>query len=118
MDIAEVREYALSLPLVDESTPFGPDILTLKIGGRMFCMLDMSCRADYYTMKVDPDLSVELRERYDFIRPGYHMNKKHWISVDFRNSFSRSEEQDLIYHSYQCTIKALPLKIRRELGLE
>ncbi len=117
MDIADVREFALSLPHVGERMPFGPDALILEIGGKMFCLLDLSGEAEYYTIKVDPDLSLELREKYGFVRPGYHMNKKHWISVDFHNSFTRSEEEELLRHSYFCTAKNLPLKVRKELGI-
>lgn len=61
MNIEEVREYGLSLPHATERCPFGPDTLTLEIGGRMFCLMTLDGRWDFYNLKIDPDYSIELR---------------------------------------------------------
>ena len=118
MNIEEVREYGLSMPHTTERCPFGPDTLSLEIGGKMFCLFDLSGQWQFYNLKVDPDLSVELQEKYSSIRPGYHMNKKHWISVDFNSGLPLRIEQELIRHSYMQTAKGLTRKLRRELGLD
>lgn len=68
MNIEEVREYGLSLPHATERCPFGPDTLTLEIGGRMFCLMTLNGQWDFYNLKIDPDYSEELRGRFNGIR--------------------------------------------------
>lgn len=118
MNIEEVREYGLSLPHATERCPFGPDTLSLEIGGKMFCLFDLSGQWQFYNLKIDPELSIELREKHSSIRPSYHMNKKHWVSVDFNSRLPLTTEQELIRHAYLQTAKGLSRKLRRELGLE
>lgn len=86
MDIEDIREFALSLPHVTEDMPFGPDARALRIGGKIFCLLELSGHWQFYNLKVDPDFSIELQDRYFNIRPGFHMNKRHWISIDFNSN--------------------------------
>lgn len=118
MNIAEVRDYALSLPHVTERCPFGPDALALEIGGKIFCLLDLTGRWQFFNLKVDPDLSIDLQDRYpESISPGFHMNKRHWISIKF-SRIPRSLEQELIRHAYRQTAKGLPLKVRQTLGFD
>jgi len=116
MNIEELREYGLSLPNVTERSPFGLDTLALEIGGKMFCLISLDGEEDFYNLKVDPDYSVELRDRYSGIRPGYHMNKRHWISVDFHGDVSDKLQRELISHAYRQTAKGLSRKARMELG--
>lgn len=114
MNIEEVREFGLSLPYATERLPFGPDTLSLEIGGRIFCLMTLAGEWDFYNLKVDPDYSVELRERYTGIRPGYHMNKRHWISVDFYGDVPDAVQRELIQHSYRQTIAKLPRHLREQ----
>ncbi|MDE6485163.1 MAG: MmcQ/YjbR family DNA-binding protein [Duncaniella sp.] len=114
MNIEEVREYGLSLPYATERLPFGPDTLSLEIGGRIFCLMTLAGEWDFYNLKVDPDYSTELQERYSGIRPGYHMNKRHWISVDYCGDVPDSLQRRLIEHSYRQALAKLPCKIRRQ----
>lgn len=117
MDIEEIREYGLSLPHVTERMPFGPDTYCMEIGGRMFCLIALDGEWDFYNLKVDPEYSEELRERYCDISPGYHMNKKHWISVKFFGDVPDTLQRELILHSYHQAAKNLTKKLRKELGL-
>lgn len=118
MNIEEVRETALQLPHATERSPFGLDTLAIEIGGKMFCLFDLSAGGwDFYNLKVDPAYAEELRERYASIRPGYHMNKRHWISVDFDGDVPDSLHRELIAHAYRQTAKGLTLKMRRQLSL-
>lgn len=117
MNIEEVRAFGLSLPHATERCPFGPDTLSLEIGGKIFCLLDLSGRWNFYNLKVDPDYSVELRDRYAAIRPGFHMNKRHWVSVDFNSAIPLDVERSLIEHAYRVTALGLPRKTRAALGL-
>ncbi|MDE5975685.1 MAG: MmcQ/YjbR family DNA-binding protein [Muribaculaceae bacterium] len=117
MNIEEVREYGLSLPHATERMPFGPDTYCLEIGGRMFCLMTLDGEWDFYNLKVDPDYSEELRATYHDIIPGYHMNKRHWISVKFKGEVPDSLQRELILHSYRQAGKNLPKRVRIELGL-
>ena len=108
MNIDEVRDYGLSLPFATERSPFGPDTLALEVGGRMFCLMTLDGQWDFYNLKAEPDYAVELRDRYSGIRSGYHMNKRHWISVDFhgdvpdrfqKEHISRSARQGYAHNS-------------------
>lgn len=118
MNIEEVGETALSMPHTTERCPFGPDTLAIEIGGKIFCLLDLSADGwDFYNLKAHPDYSEEMRLRYASIRPGYHMNKRHWISVDFTGDVPDSVQRQLIAHAYHQTANGLPLKTRRALGL-
>ena len=117
MNIEEVREYGLSLPSATERCPFGPDTLALEIGGRMFCLIDLSCEWDLYNLKVDPDYGAELCERYSGIRPGYHMNKRHWISVNYQGDVPDRLQKELIRQSYCQVAKKLPKSVQSALAI-
>lgn len=95
MDVLEFRDYCLSLPLVEECTPFDETTLVFKIGGKMFCYFDMT-EFQWIALKCDPDEAVRLREQYpDAITPAYHSNKRHWngLRVDglLSDEFVRSQ---------------------------
>lgn len=117
MNIEEVREYCLSLPFATERCPFGPDTLAMEIGGHMFCLMTLDGEWNFYIIKVDPDYGVELCERYSGIRPGYHMNKRHWVSVDFQGDVPDKVQERLLYHSYCRTAMGLPKKEQARLDI-
>lgn len=73
---------------------------------------------DFYNLKVKPDYSQDLCEMYSGIRPGYHMNKRHWISVDYYGDAPDRLQKELIFHSYCQAANNLPSKIKVCLGLE
>lgn len=117
MNIEEVRDYCLSLPFATERCPFGPDTLAMEIGGRMFCLMTLDGEWNFFNIKVDPDYGVELCDRYSGIRPGYHMNKRHWVSVDFQGDVPDSVQEELLYRSYCRTAMGLPKKEQARLGI-
>ncbi len=117
MNIEEVREYGLSLPHATERCPFGPDTLTLEIGGRIFCLMTLDGQWDFYNLKIDPEYSIELRDKYSGIRPGYHMNKRHWVSVVFYGDVPDALQKELILHSYRQALSMLPKRVQKELGI-
>lgn len=118
MDIEKVRDTALSLPHVTERCPYGPDCLVFEIGGKQFCLLDLTGKWGFYNLKIDPDYSLELQDRYAGIRPGFHMNKRHWVSVDYHGDLPEQLQIALIRHAYIQTAKGLTIKLRKELGIE
>lgn len=83
MNIEEIREYCLSKPDVTESLPFGDDTLVFKVNGKMFLLanLDGPLRIN---IKADPDEVNYRLEHFHEAKPGYHMNKKHWITTDIQ----------------------------------
>lgn len=116
MNIEEYREYCLNKPGTSEDTPFGPDTLVFKVMGKMFALTGIE-DFHFINLKCDPEYAVELRELFDgSIRPGYHMNKKQWNSVDTDGSVPDDKIRHLIDHSYQLVVDKLPKRDREELS--
>lgn len=112
MDLAQFREYCLSKPLATEGTPFGPDVLVFKVGGKMFALAALDEMPTTVNLKCDPDWALDLRDRYEQVRPGYHMNKKHWNTVEIEGIIPKAELRKMIDHSYELVAASLP-KARR-----
>ncbi|PYK40702.1 MAG: MmcQ-like protein [Verrucomicrobia bacterium] len=108
MDLAQFREYCLSKSRATESLPFGPDVLVFKVGGKMFALAALDEVPTTVNLKCDPDLALDLRDRFEQVRPGYHMNKKHWNTVQIEGSVPDSELRRMIDHSYDLVVKSLP----------
>lgn len=117
MNIEQLRNIALAMPFATERCPYGPDTLCFEVGGKQFCLVDLSNEWRFYNLKVDPDLSEDLREQYTSVRPGYHMNKRHWVSVDYQGDFDDAHQQQLIAHAYWQTARGFSGKKRQELRL-
>src|SRR4051812_7267576 len=109
------RAYCLKKPGVSESTPFGPDNLVFKVGGKMFALLALDEIPPACNLKCDPDRALELRDRYEQVRPGYHMNKKHWNTVELGTGLADAEVRRMIDDSYALVVKSLPGKQREQL---
>jgi predicted DNA-binding protein (MmcQ/YjbR family) len=113
MDLTEFREYCLSKPSTTEGTPFGPDVLVFKVRGKMFALAALEAVPTTVNLKCDPDLALDLRDRYEQVRPGYHMNKKHWNTVEIEGGIPKIELRKMIDHSYELVIQKLPkLKVK------
>ena len=80
MNIESLRDYCLTKPGVAETLPFGPDTLVFKVVDKMFLLVGLN-EPDSFNVKCDPEKAVELREEYNCILPGYHMNKKSGIQL-------------------------------------
>src|SRR5262249_10556804 len=100
MNLAEFREYCLTKPGASEETPFWPDVLVFKVGGKMFALAALDEVPPTGNLKCDPDLALDLRDRYEQVRPGYHMNKKHWNTVETESGIPGVELRKMIDHSY------------------
>ncbi len=115
MDLAKFREYCLSKPEATEGTPFGPDVLVFKVSGKIFALASLDEVPARANLKCDPDLALELRDRYEQVTPGYHMNKKHWNTVEIESGIPDIELRKMIDHSYELVVKSLPRKAREKL---
>jgi predicted DNA-binding protein (MmcQ/YjbR family) len=114
MNIEQFREYCLSLPCVEESTPFDETTLVYKVGGRMFCYTDM-VDFEWIAVKCDPDRAVELRERYpDLVTPAYHGNKKHWNGVSVGGELPDRFVKEQLLDSYRLVVRGITPKSLRE----
>ena len=96
----EVEAYILSMPGAKLEYPFGEDVAVYKVGGKMFALIAEGKLPVRLSLKCDPVLSKVLREKYEEVMPGYHLNKKHWNTIILSGQMSWSEIQDLIRHSY------------------
>ncbi len=115
MNIESLREYCLSKPMVEETLPFGPDTLVYKVCGKAFLLTSLDSEELRFNVKCDPDLALELREQYDCVLPGYHMNKKHWNTIVANGSVPGKLLKEWIDHSYDLVVKSLSKKEQEKL---
>ena len=113
MDLPEAIEHCLAKAAVEETTPFGPEVLVYKVVGKMFALTNPTDFPPRMNLKCDPDRSVELREEYESIIPGYHMNKKHWNTITLDDSVPSKLVRELIDHSYELVVASLPKSKRQ-----
>ena len=116
MQVDAFRDYCLGKQAVTEDTPFGPEHLVFKIGGKMFALLTLEEIPATANLKCDPDLALELRDRYEQVQPGYHMNKKHWNTVEIAGGIPAGELRKMIDHSYDLVVQSLSRKARAALA--
>jgi len=109
------KEYCLAKPGTRESTPFGEDVLVFKVAGKMFALAALDEVPATVNLKCDPDLALDLRDQYEQVRPGYHMNKKHWNTVEIESGIPEAELRRMIDHSYELVMKSLPKTARAKL---
>ena len=120
MNIEAFRDYCLSKQYVTECFPFDEDTLVFKVAEKMFTATSLKKWESgdrSVNLKCDPERSLELRDQYEGIIPGYHMNKKHWNTVTIEHSdVPEPLIQELIDHSYNLVVSSLTKKKQRELG--
>jgi predicted DNA-binding protein (MmcQ/YjbR family) len=109
MDLPDVIAHILSKPGAEETTPFGPNALVYKTGGKMFALTSPDEYPVRLNLKCDPERSIELREEYESIIPGHHMNKRHWNTLILDGGVPSKLIRELIDHSYNL----VALKIRK-----
>ena len=115
VNIEELQQYCLSKPGVEETLPFGPDTLVYKVAGKVFLLTSLDAEDFRFNVKCDPDLAQELREQYDCVLPGFHMNKKHWNTIIADGSVPAKQLREWIDHSYNLVVNSLPKKLREQL---
>jgi predicted DNA-binding protein (MmcQ/YjbR family) len=107
MDAESFRAFCLAKPAVTEGTPFGADVLVFKVADKMFALLALDEVPPAVNLKCNPDLALELRDRYEQVRPGYHMNKKHWNTIELESGVPDAELRKMIDHSYNLVAQSL-----------
>lgn len=117
MNIEEFRDYCLSKKGVEETFPFDEKTLVFKVMGKMFALAGLEYNPAQANLKCDPERSIELREEYDgLIRPGYHMSKVHWNTVELEQNIPQKLILELIDNSYDLVVKSLTKKLQAELA--
>jgi predicted DNA-binding protein (MmcQ/YjbR family) len=116
MDIEQFREYALSKPATSENFPFDEFTLCLRVAGKIFAITGLDSEIFTINLKCDPDYAEELREQFQEIKPGWHMNKKHWNTVDCTGVLDDVLIKKLVDHSYEQVVKNLKKSEREALG--
>jgi len=101
MDHKTVEEYILSMPNSRLDYPFGESVAVYKVDDKMFALIREGKDPVQLSLKGDPELNILLREKYDEVMPGYHLNKKHWNTLVLTGQLPWEEVQGLISHSYQ-----------------
>lgn len=102
MDHKTVEQYILSMPGARLDYPFGEGVAVYKAAeGKMFALVEEKSDPVRISLKCDPLLATTLREKYESVMPGYHLNKKHWNTMVLTGQLGWPEVQDLIRHSYQ-----------------
>ena len=97
-----------ALPGAVEDFPFGENNAVFKVGGRMFALVNLGGDPGSVNLKCDPELAQGLRAQYAAIRPGYHMNKRHWNTVELDGTVPDPEWRAMIEHSYELVVGGLP----------
>jgi predicted DNA-binding protein (MmcQ/YjbR family) len=100
MDHKRVEDYILSMANATREYPFGEGVAVYKVGGKMFALMNEGKEPVNVSLKCDPELSKTLREKYESVMPGYHLNKKHWNTIVLTGQLAWEEVQGLIRHSY------------------
>ena len=118
MDARELRACCLAMTGAIEEFPFGPETSVFKVGGKMFALSRLEREPLEVSLKCEPDLAVSLRESYAAIRPGWHLNKRHWNTVTLDGSIEDGVVCDLVEDSYDSVVSALPRRVREQLGWE
>lgn len=117
MNIEEFRNYCLQKKGVTEDFPFGPETLVFKVYGKVFALTGLDSPEFLVNLKCNPEYSIELRELFEEIQPGYHMDKKHWNTVNFEGALTEEKLKELVDLSYQLVTQSFSAKKRNELGL-
>jgi predicted DNA-binding protein (MmcQ/YjbR family) len=115
MDLLKIREYCLSKPLTSEEFPFDDVTLVFKVYGKMFALLDLEAIPLRMNLKCEPTKAILLREEFDFITPGYHMNKRHWNTITLGDKLQEDFLCQLIDHSYYEVVRGLPKKVQQQI---
>ncbi len=115
MDAESIREYCFKKKLVTESFPFGNDTLVFKVKDKIFLLLTLNEALLKFNAKCDPARAIELREQYEYIQPGYHMNKKLWNTVTVNATIPNQLIKEIIDDSYKLVVRSLPKKEQEQL---
>jgi predicted DNA-binding protein (MmcQ/YjbR family) len=112
----ELRQFCLSLVGAEETFPFGPENTVFKVAGKIFALSRLDETPLRVSLKCEPDLAERLRKVHEAVRPGYHLNKRHWNTVTIDGSLSRETVRNMVEDSYDLIVSRLSRSRRAALG--
>ncbi len=115
MTFDKLHAYMLSLPGAVEVRPFTPDVPVYKVGGKMFALAAPETSPPRLTLKLAPWHGQMLRDEYESVTPGYHMNKEHWNTIDLDGTVPEEELLSWIDESYSLVLDGLSRRIRESI---
>lgn len=118
VDEQQLRSYLLARPEAREDYPFGPQAAVFKIKGKLFAIVTCDKGIARVNLKCDPQEALLLRDMFDAVLPGYHMNKRHWNTVLLDGSIPASEIERMVDRSYGLVVRGLKVAERRALELQ
>ncbi len=114
MNIEELYDYCLRSPLVETTFPFGEETLVLKVLGKMVALIPLDAEVKSISLKCNPEKAIALREKYSCVKAAYHMNKKHWNSIELEGDMPDEELKEWFQHSIEEVVKKMPKKLQEE----
>ena len=111
-----LRGACLAQPGASEDFPFGPQTSVFKVAGKMFALSALRSRPLKVSLKCEPELAQALRQTYPAVQPGYHLNKRHWNTVELDGSLGDEMLRGMIEDSYDLVVAGLPKRTQAELG--
>lgn len=115
MELEEIRQHCLLKPGVTEDFPFDESVLAFRVMGKIFLLTNIDAFPQSFNVKCEPELALELRDQYDAVQPGYHMNKKHWNTIMLDGTVQDTLLIDWIDHSYERVAAGLTRAQRDQL---
>ncbi|MEJ8547963.1 MmcQ/YjbR family DNA-binding protein [Brevibacillus borstelensis] len=113
----QLTQYCLEKKGAVEDFPFGPEVHVIKVGGKMFALLATGENGLQISLKCEPELAETLRLQYEAIKPGYHLNKRHWNTIQVEAGMPEGELLSLIDLSYDLVFKGLPKSAKQQIIL-
>ena len=114
-DLERLHRVLLAFPETREEFPFGPEVAVYKVAGKMFALLIPDEVPVRMNLKCDPERALVLRDEHESIRPGYHMNKRHWNTLHLDGGLRDDFVEELISHSFELVVSGLPRAVRERI---
>jgi predicted DNA-binding protein (MmcQ/YjbR family) len=114
MNAETLRQYCLKKEQASEDFPFDDETIVFRVGGKIFALMGIYDRPLTVNLKCNPELAIELRERHEEVRPGWHMNKKHWNTVTLSGTLSSKEIFSMVDHSFELVKKGINTPRRKK----
>jgi predicted DNA-binding protein (MmcQ/YjbR family) len=112
----QLRDHCLAFAGAVEEFPFRPELSVFKVSGKVFALAPLLDRPLRVSLKCEPALAEQLRSTYAAVRPGYHLNKRHWNTVQVDGSLPDQLVLDMVEDSYDLVLAGLPKRVQRALG--
>ena len=115
MNLKAVIDYCLAKAGAGGGHPFGPGVLVMKVGGKIFAIVAEEADPLTISLKCEPEIAEVLRASHNAVQPGYHLNKRHWNTVTLDGTIEDRLVRDWIDDSYDLVVDGLPRRARAEI---